>query len=231
MKFKIEGKIFKKFPSLNIGVLVCKNINNQGESTEILDLLADQSNQILKEHSVETLKENSKIQVWKDAYRSFGAKKYNCSIENLYRMILDGVKLKHINKIVDIYNYISLKYQVPVGGDDLDEVEGDITLRFALGDEVFIRLNSDVIDHPKEGEIIYSDDKEVLCRRWNWRECNKSKMTEDSKNIMLVVEGLSPINLEDIQVILEHLSKLIKKFCGGEVKSYFLNLLNTEIEI
>jgi len=233
MKFKIDDKIFEKYPTLNIGVVVAKGIDNTGESPDVLSMLSKQSDSIKSQYILETLKEVPKISAWREAYSAFGAKpkKYTCSVENLYRMILEGIHLRHINKVVDIYNYISLKHTVPVGGDDIDKVDGNITLQLATGEEPFIRLNSDEVDHPKEGEVVYADDKEVLCRRWNWRECDKSKMTEDTKNVTLVVEGLSPVFKDDIQSIVEELGQLVEKFCGGEISIHILNSDNKEIEI
>ncbi|MFA6549949.1 MAG: phenylalanine--tRNA ligase beta subunit-related protein [Candidatus Gracilibacteria bacterium] len=232
MKFKIDDKIFEKFPSLNIGIVIAKGINNTGENTDVLSMMTEQSNAIKAKYNLETLKEEPKIHAWRNAYSAFGAKpkKHTCSVENLYRMILEGVQLRHINKVVDIYNYISLKHMVPVGGDDTDKIDGDITLRFAKSDEPFIKLNSAEIDHPNEGEVVYADDKEILCRRWNWRECDKSKMTEQTKNVTLVIEGLSPVSKEDIQLITEELGKLVEKFCGGKISTHILNTGNKEIE-
>jgi len=233
MKFKIDDKIFEQYPSLNIGIVIAKGIDNTGESPDALSMLSEQSNTIKSKYDLETLKEVPKIHAWRETYSAFGAKpkKYTCSVENLYRMILEGVQLRHINKVVDIYNYISLKHMVPVGGDDIDKVDGNITLRFATGAEPFIRLNSDGVDHPKEGEVVYVDDKEVLCRRWNWRECDKSKMTEQTKNVTLVVEGLSPVSKEDVQSIVEELGQLVEKFCGGKISIQILNRENRETEI
>lgn len=233
MKFKIDDKIFEKFPSLNIGVVIAKGIDNVGESPGIFSLLTEQSDKIKAKYSLETLREDPKIFSWREAYAAFGAKpkKYTCSVENLYRMILEGVQLRPINKIVDIYNYISLKHMVPVGGDDLDKIDGDILLHLAKGDELFIKLNSDEIDHPKEGEVVYIDNKEVLCRRWNWRECDKSKMTEQTKNVMLVVEGLAPLSKVEVQKMVEELGQLVEKFCGGKISTGLLNLENKEIEV
>ena len=137
-------------------------------------------------------------------------------------MILNGTQLRHINKIVDIYNYISIKHMVPVGGDDIDKVDGDIVLKFAEGDEPFTELNSEEIKNPRSGEVVYVDDKEVLCRRWNWRDCNKSKMTEESKNIALVIEVLPPVTKEKVEQIIEELGGLVQKLCGGEISTKIL---------
>jgi len=214
----VTDEIFVKYPELKLGVLTVKNIDNTGKNDEILSLLREIQEKIRREYSKETLSENPKIADWREAYSSFGAKpkKYKCSVENLYRMTLDDIDLSHINKLVDIYNYVSLKYMVPVGGDDIDKVNGSVTLKFAKGDEKFVQLNSLEESSPKEGEVIYMDDKEVLCRRWNWRECDKSKMTEDTKNATLVVEGLGAVTNEEMIIILEELKSLVLKYCGGE---------------
>jgi lysyl-tRNA synthetase class 2 len=145
-------------------------------------------------------------------------------------MISKGVDLRPINKIVDIYNTISLKYMIPAGGDDLSKVEGDIILKFAHGDEPFTALNSGERETAREGEVVYTDTKEVLCRRWNWRECDKTKMTEETKDVILVVEGLPTVTGEDVKMILEDLSELVRKYCGGETRMAVLNDAKREVE-
>ena len=233
MKFTIQKEIFDKFPGLTVGLLTAKGINNAGEQTEVLDLLKKQSEIVREENELVTLGENPKIAAWREAYKSFGAKpkKHLCSVESLYDLVLDGVDLRHINTIVDIYNYISLKYMMPVGGDDIDKVDGNITLRLATGDENFTLLNTDEVSHPKPGEVIYADDKEVLCRRWNWRECDKSKMTEETKNVEIVVEALPPATKEEVEKATQELGELIKKYTSGEIKTRLLSREDSEIEI
>lgn len=233
MKFKIDSKIFENFPELNIGIVTVKGIDNTGSNEEIMNLIREKENQIRETFNTETLSQNPKIDAWRKAYSSFGAKpkKYKCSVENLYRMILQGIELRHINKIVDIYNYISIKHIIPVGGDDINKIDGNITLKFAKGNEPFVELNSEETKNPKEGEVVYVDDKEVLCRRWNWRECDKSKMTEETKNVALVVEGLPPVTKEEIRQIIDELSDLIQKFCHGDIKTFILDSSAPETEI
>jgi DNA/RNA-binding domain of Phe-tRNA-synthetase-like protein len=232
MKFKIDDDILKKFPRLNIGIAVAKSVDNTGSNNEIMNLLREKEKEIRSHLSTEKLSQNPKIEAWRRAYSSFGAKpkKYKCSVENLYRMILKGIDLKHINKIVNLYNYISIKHTIPLGGDDIDRVDGGIRLKFADGDEPFVELNSQDTVHPKQGEVVYVDEKEILCRRWNWRECDKSKMTEETKKAALVVEGLSPFSKEDVERIIDELKGLVQKYCGGEVQTFILNESMNEID-
>ena len=233
MKLKIDDKILEKFPRVTLGVVVVKGMDNISSSDEIIGMLRKQEKEIRDNFEKGTLSENSKINAWRKTYSSFGAKpkKYKCSVENLYRMILDGIELKPINKVVDIYNYISIKHIVPVGGDDIDNVSGDITLKFADGSEKFRELNSDDDTNPKDGEVVYMDEKEVLCRRWNWRECDKSKMTSNTKNVTLVVEGMAPVTKSEIESIINELAELVFKHCGGEITKFVLDKDNPAVDV
>ena len=233
MKFKIDASIFERFPGLNVGVVIARGINNSGTNDEIIRLIREKEKEIRENYSTETLSQHSRIDSWRKAYSSFGAKpkKYKSSVESLYRLILKGVDLRPINKIVDVYNTISLKHMIPAGGDDLSKVEGDIILKFAHGNEPFTALNSEERGTAKEGEVVYTDIKEVLCRRWNWRECEKTKMTVATKRVVLVVEGLPTVTGEDVKMILEDLSALVRKYCGGETRMVVLNEAKREVEI
>lgn len=225
MDFKIDTRIFETFPNLMIGGVIVRGMDNAGTSHELAGLLQDQCERVRNGLNSETFSDHPKFMAWQKAYQTFGAKpkKYKCSVENLYRMILDGIDLCPINKVVDVYNVISLRHMMPIGGDDLDKLEGDLFLTFAKGDEPFIRLNSEEIDHPHTGEVIYCDDKEVTCRRWNWRECDKSKMTENTKNALLVVEGLPPTTREELELAIRELSDVLQKYCGGEITTFLLD--------
>ena len=233
MIFKIEGDIFERFPGLNIGIVIAGQINNQGRNDELMGLIREKEKEILAEYDTETLSQYPRIEAWRKAYSSFGAKpkKYKSSVESLYRMVLNGTNLRHINKIVDIYNYVSIKYMIPVGGDDLAKVDRDIRLKFARGDEPFIPLNSQEEQSAKPGEVVYVDEREVLCRRWNWRECDKTKMTEATKDVVLVSEGLPPFTKGEIQEIVEDLSGILKNYCGGVTETAILNQTRRFIEI
>ncbi len=233
MKFKIAPEIFDRFPGLNLGIVVVRNIDNQGRSEEVMALMREREQEIRETFTSDTMSQQPRIGSWRKAYSLFGAKpkKYKSSVESLYRMILKGIDVRSINKIVNIYNYISLKHMVPVGGDDLLKAEGDIILAFARGGEPFVALNSKEVERAKQGEVVYIDSKEVLCRRWNWRECEKTKMTEETKDVILVAEGLPPVTVKDMEVIIQELRQLIQRYCGGEPGVFILNQERTEIEL
>jgi DNA/RNA-binding domain of Phe-tRNA-synthetase-like protein len=232
MKLIIDPKIFEKYPSLNLGVVIARGINNSGEEKEVAEMLRQQEKRIKENHQIETLFEVPKINVWRKVYKSFGAKDYRASVENLYRMVLKGIELRHINKLVDIYNFISLKHMFPVGGEDIDKMQGDLQLAFASADEPEVELLGEhETKSPHEGEVIYKDDVSAVCRRWNWREAARTKLTEETRNAVLVIEGLEPAAKGEVELATEELADLVKKYCTGEIKTAVLNSSQKELEL
>ena len=169
MKFRIDQKIFEEFTGLNVGVIVAKGINNGSNTKEIEDLTRAEEERIRANFISEQLSQIPEIGTWRKAYSSFGGKpkENKSSVENLYRRILKGESLRHINSLVDIYNYISLKYMLPVGGEDIDKIKGNVVLTFATEAEPPALLHGDKEPRaPHTGEVIYKDDKKLhLSRR------------------------------------------------------------------
>lgn len=234
MKFKIDRKIFEKFPGLTIGVIICKNLNNSGTQEEVQKEIRKQENDIRAKYNTETLSQTPKIDVWRKTYSAFGAKpkENKSSVENLYRLVLQGVNLRHINKLVDIYNFISLKHMVPVGGEDIDKIQGDVVLTFAEPNEPAVLLLGDKEPRPPHaGEVIYKDNISAICRRWNWREADRTKFTEETKNCFLVIEGLLPVTKEEIEEATKELKELVQKFCGGNITYQIVDDKHFEIDL
>ncbi|MGH3389093.1 MAG: B3/B4 domain-containing protein [Actinomadura sp.] len=137
------------------------------------------------------------VTAWQEAYRGFGAKpkRTRPSVDALLRR---AGALPAINRVVDVYNAVSVEYVLPVGGEDLDAYEGAARLVRAVGDEPFDTSadGTAVVEHPEPGEVVWRDDAGVTCRRWNWRQCTRTRITESTKNALFILERLEPYPLE-----------------------------------
>jgi arginyl-tRNA synthetase len=236
MKFSIDPKIFVQYPNLKIGVITAKNINNAKRVSTIESLLRGASMQRKTEFEKKSLEEDPRILKWHEAYSKFGAKpsSYKCSIEALIQRILEDKLISHINSLVDLYNYFSLKYVIPVGAEDIDKFFGDVFLTTASGIESFRPIGTIEIKNPKPGEVIYKDRGGVICRRWNYRECERTKITDQTRNAIVVMEDLNDIPIDKFEGMLYELQELIEKYIGGDVAVYILNegsnILDLEVE-
>ena len=136
------------------------------------------------------------VEAWREAYRGFGVnpRRARPSVDALLRR----AELPGINRVVDAYNAISVRYGLPIGGEDLDAYDGPARLVRADGDEPFatVKDGEPAVEHPEPGEVIWRDDAGVTCRRWNWRQCTRTHITERTKNALFILERLEPYPLD-----------------------------------
>lgn len=137
---------------------------------------------------------------WREAYKAFGAKPQRtpCSAEALVRRVERDGALASINAVVDLYNEVSLRYAVPVGGEDLSTYVGVPRLVRAVGDEPFetLRDGQPAIERVEPGEVIWRDDKGVTCRRWNWRQTTRTRLDVTATDMWFVLERLEPMPVD-----------------------------------
>jgi len=232
MKIVISKNLFEKYPSVSIGVIIAKNLKNVSHNKEIQNLLRMIEEKIRKDISPEEILNVPEVIKLREIYKSFGAKPqdYRSSIESLIRRVVKGNNLPQINSLVDLYNYISLKYILTAGGEDSDKIEGNLVLDFATGDEEFFAIGSAENNPPSAGEVVYKDDKGVICRCWNWREGDRTKLTEETQNAILVVEDFND-QKEKLSTALAEFNLLTEKYCGAKCQIKILNRQNFEEEI
>lgn len=80
------------------------------------------------------------LENWAQAYQQFGAKpnRTPCSAQALRKRVLKDGSLPAINPVVDLYNAVSLRYAIPVGGENYDAYSGQPFLTIAEGTERLI---------------------------------------------------------------------------------------------
>jgi DNA/RNA-binding domain of Phe-tRNA-synthetase-like protein len=131
------------------------------------------------------------IASWHAAYRAFGTnpRRERPSVDALRRRLARSGRLPRINPAVDAYNLVSATFGVPAGAFDLRQVSGDIEVRFATGSEPFTPLGEPgTTEHPRPGEVVYTDAAGVLTRHWNHRDADRTKVTPDSDLIVFLLE-------------------------------------------
>ena len=228
MRFSIQKELFDLLPDLTIGMVVAKEVDNTHSSEEIDHRLAQVIDEMKRDFAVDKAQDHPRIKPWRAAFTKLGisGSKFPSSIESMARRILKGDPFPRINPLVDLYNSFSLKYLVPMGGHNLDTLEGDIYLRFAEGWEPFIPMGGGESVVVPKGELVYRDDREVLTRNWVWRQCEKDKVDGKTRNIFIPIDVLGEVGRECAVEIIEELSRMIPKYFGGTVLSDILDRTN-----
>ncbi len=231
MNLLIDPSVLELFPEVGLGVVRAHGIDNTRDMPEVVDMLRRAEQNLPRIFGDGPVTSHPHVAVWRDAYRKFGAKPKETpsSVENLVRRVLGGEAVRPVNTLVSLYNVISLTYLLPVGGEDLDRVSGDVRLtRAGHAEPPVLLLGEKEPRSPHEGEIVYKDAEGVLCRRWNWKEADRTKLTRETKNAFLVVETLPPLTPDTLRRAVEELAALVERHVGGSVSTLFLHRGNPE---
>ncbi|MFD9493942.1 B3/4 domain-containing protein [Streptomyces sp. NPDC060005] len=163
--------------------------------------------------------EDPHMTAWRETYTAFGSKpsRTRNSAEALAKRALSDAGLPRINVLVDVYNAISVAHLIPVGGEDTDHIRGAMRLVRATGDEDFVTVagGEETVEHPDAGEVVWRDDTGVTCRRWNWRQGPRTRLTEQSTSAVFLLESLAPMPVADVESAGAELAELLAKFSPG----------------
>lgn len=236
-KFRITEAFWEVFPKAEIAVVLAKGIQNTESQVadvrgEINGLLERSSKEATKFLTAEVFSENKVIAVWRNAYQQFKTKKgVRCSIEALLKRIEKGTGVSPINPLVDIYNAVSLTYGLPCGGEDIDTFQGNLLLTKADGGELFLALGDEEYDNALPDEILYKDDEGAVCRCWNWRDGQRTMLTEHTVNAFLIIESVDPERSDDLKAAASALAELTGKYLGGSIEVAYLHYENRELNM
>lgn len=185
---RVDPTIFELRPDYCAGLMVVSDVAS-GPSD------ADSDRWLNEAASCVIDLDDEHLEAWREAYRSFGAKpsRTQVSADALSRRA-GKAGLPRINKVTDIYNAISVLQRIPIGVEDLDSYTGPARLVRAEGTERFDTNNDGepVVEHPEPGEPIWRDDAGVTCRRWNWRQTNRTAIADTTTAALFIVDALGP---------------------------------------
>lgn len=137
------------------------------------------------------------------------------SLEKLLTFALRRGDLPSINRLVDAYNLVSIRWSLSLGAHDLDRVVLPVSLRLLNGSEPFTPLGRDAPVPVAAGEYGYVDAAgRVLCRL-DILQADFSKVTTATVKALLIIEGTATHSPDVFRKSFEEAIERITSACGG----------------
>ncbi len=233
MKFVIDSKVFDKFPNLTVAIPVIMGFNNTKSQEEALSFLRAAEAELREKMTRDSLWLDKRAISYFDCFKGFGVdpKKFIPAHVALTARVLEGKNLPDINPMVNLYNAMSIKYLTPFGGENLDSLYGDFVLKIAIGGEQWIPIGSAKSKQAVHGELIWRDHYDVSTRALNWRQCDRTKMTGETKNGYFIMDGFTDVNKDNIKIAGDDFLKKALKLFGGKGSIYWLDRDHQETEL
>lgn len=135
MHFTIDPILFEKVPNFKIGIIHYSKITVSDSPQMIKGRMQLYQENLFFDLQDTSVTEQPMIKEWRTTLKILGVdpNRYRHSAESLLRRIAKQQYLTPLHTAVDLNNFFSLQYGIPVGIYDVNQLEGDVQL--TLGNE------------------------------------------------------------------------------------------------
>jgi len=233
LKFTVAQEMFDLFPDLCFGVVVAEGVDNHGHDEAVAGLVAARARALAESLGDTDVREHPHIAVWREAFRKLGLNpnKFPSSIEALAKRVAKKAELPSINRIVDLVNAVSLKYILPMGAHDLEVLPGDIEVRLARPDDLFIPFDSTQPEAVDTGEVVYATGNQIRTRKWVWRQGEKAKVIEASDRIFFPIDAFYGVTDQAARAAQTELEQGLRQFCRAKTQVAWVDRENRSVHL
>ena len=135
MTIEIDKHLFDINPDLKLGMIHYTKITVSESPQMLKGRVHLFQEQLYFELQNKAVNEQEGIKEWRQVWKQFGAdpNRYRHSAEALMRRVAKQNYLQPFHSAVDLNNFFSLEYQIPVGIYDVHKMNGNV--RLTVGDE------------------------------------------------------------------------------------------------
>lgn len=220
MIYRIDKNLLDLGGGIYTGVVAAFGVNNAVVNEKIADILQEEVAKAVDTLSGGSVKNEPMLAFYQKAMKSININpsKYPCSIEAILNRISKKGEFPSLCPAVDLGNYISIKYRVPVGVHDVDTLQDELVVRKANEDDCIMEENSLEKDPLTQGEPVYVTGNSVRTRRWMWRQMPAGRVDEDSSNFIFLIDGFND-NKETVDKACTEMITLLQELFGVRAES------------
>ena len=218
---KASGELIKNGIKLDLPYITFEGILVEKKHSQVLEAyILRVKNKIKKEYTIEALKNNETIRLFRDFYWHYltiDPTKTRPSAEALIRRILAKNPIPQVNNIVDLNNWVSIETLIPLGAYDLDLLKTPLILRFAKPGEVFVPIGSSkkVLNGK---EIIIADQTGLIIHQYPHRDSDVCKIINQTRNMLVTACGVPGLNRQKLLDALTVFRNILGNLCEKELK-------------
>jgi DNA/RNA-binding domain of Phe-tRNA-synthetase-like protein len=220
LEIQLSQELFEQIPNFKLGIIEYKDIM-VGESQQMikgrLQLFQESIYFDLENKNVTEL---SGIQEWRTIFKKIGKdpNRYRPSVEALYRRVQKHNYLTSVQSAIDISNFFSLQYQVPIGIYDLDLIKGRVSIRLGTMGEEYTGLNGRI---NSLNRLIVSCD-ELGPFGSPFVDSDRTPVAFATKNALQIIYLRPSTDVENAMKLTESLMNMFTKLHGGEASFQIL---------
>ena len=161
------------------------------------------------------------LKEWRVLWKKFGSDpgRYRPSMEAMMRRIRSQKYMQPLNSGVDLNNFFSLQYEIPIGLYDLNQINGDVEIVIGNADTSYMGLNGR--DNQLKGILSTRDLDGPFGSPFV--DSARSSVNEQTKDALQVFYLKPSMTIDEAQELLGAAGKMFVQVNGGDHTSIILN--------
>ncbi|MGG1400915.1 phenylalanine--tRNA ligase beta subunit-related protein [Bacillus salipaludis] len=214
MEIQLSSSLIEKIPNFKVGVIEYENIT-VGDSPQMvkgrLQLFQESIYFELENKNVTDL---PGIQEWRSVFKMMGKdpNRYRHSAEALYRRVQKQNYLSPVQSAIDLNNFFSLEYQVPIGIYDQEKLEGPVTIQIGAAGEEYRGLNGRM--NSLENLIVSVDQQGPFGSPFV--DSDRTPVTLETKQAVQIIYIRPSMDVDNAKKLTESLMNMFIQVHGGD---------------
>ena len=214
MEITLSSQLKELVPSFKVGIIQYSGITVEDSPQMLKGRLQLFQESIFFELEDKSVTDLPGIQEWRSIFKMTGKdpNRYRPSSEALFRRIKKQNYLTSVQSAIDINNFFSLQYQVPIGVYDADKLSGAVEIRVGAQGEEYEGLNGRT--NSLEGLVISADDESPFGSPFV--DSARTPVTKETKNALQIIYLSPSTNEENARNLTASLMNMFIQIHGGE---------------
>lgn len=219
MKITIHESISQVVPNCRLGYLTINDVVVRGTPTALSQEFDRLQIEVGQAYNMDILPKLPRILAVRNMYKKlhFDPSRHRPASEALVRRVLQKKNLYYVNSAVDVNNYCSIKFLLPFGLYDLDQIVGDSSYRLATeGNYTNIA-----------GKEVSTDNKPFLTDNLGvfgnpTADSRRTAVTLATRNLLSVVYADENVNTTELDEILDFAATMFVCYNGGKLTGKYI---------
>lgn len=214
MEIKLSKEIIEHIPNFKVGIIEYKDITVSESPQMIRGRLQLFQESIYFDLESKTVTELAGIKEWRSIFKKYGKdpNRYRPSVEALYRRVQKQNYLSSVQSAIDVNNFFSLQYQVPIGIYDLNNLNGPVSIGLGMEGEEYTGLNGRI--NSLNRLIVSSDNLGPFGSPFV--DSNRAPVTFATKNALQIIYLRPSTDIDNAKRLTESLMSMFTQIHGGE---------------
>ncbi|MFE4897144.1 B3/B4 domain-containing protein [Peribacillus butanolivorans] len=214
MEINISANLSSKIPDFKVGIITYENIEVGPSPQMVKGRLQLFQEALFFDLDEKELTDFPGIKEWRKIFKTTGTNpsRYRPSVEALYRRVKKQNYLTSIHSAIDLNNFFSLLYEVPIGIYDADKLTGDISIKIGESTDEYNGLNGRL--NSMENMITSADRDGAFGSPYV--DSERTKVTEETKKAIQIIYLQTQTPIKEAHQLTESLMKMFLEIHGGE---------------